>query len=412
MLVARQPILDRDAVVVAYELLARRDLTSVSWSGGADDVRTTERVVGQAFLDMDVWGITEGLPAFVNFGRDLLLDGTVEGLPAELTVVEILETVDPDDEVVRACRRLRDLGYRLALDDVVAGDPRLVLLDTVDVVKIDYATTTPQERVRLFACCRHAGAQVLAEKVERRDQHDEALAMGCDLFQGYFFQKPSLVAGRRPAGERRLHLQLLRSVTGSRIDRDAIGNLLARNPDVAARFRDLWTVVMPDAPLPATVRTALGGLQRADLVKLATLLVVTWLGEHHPRPLLDTTLIRARFCELLIMRGARAGAPLDGYLVGLCSLLDALVGEPLDDVLARIHPSSRLLDACLRDAGALGSVLSLVRGYEHAEWSTVRACCSALSIDGGALGPLYLECLAWSRTMLRRARAVDRGDAW
>ena len=402
VLVARQPILDRDANVVAYELLARRALDAGAWSGGTDDSRTTARVIGQAFLDMDVWSITEGLPAFVNFTRELLLDDTVDALPPELTVVEILETVVPDAAVARACRRLRRAGYRIALDDVVAGDPRLSLLGVVDVVKVDFAATSPAQRGVLLTRCHDAGVRVLAEKVETRQQHQEARALGCDLFQGYFFCKPAVVGGRKPVGERLLHLQLLRSVTAPRIDTDAVGNVLARDAGAAARFQRLLGDRAAD-PTPGSVRAALAGLDQVALARLVALLVVVWLGERHPRPLLDTALIRARFCETLAGDGEDGTTPLDGYLAGLCSLLDALIGEPLDAVLARIHPDPRLVAACLRGEGRLGRLLELVRAYEHGDWSAVRACSSALRIDGAALGPLYLECLAWSRDLLGRA---------
>lgn len=411
VLVARQPILDRNADVVAYELLARRGLDAATWTGVSDDPRTTARVIGQAFLDMDVWSITEGLPAFINFPRELLLDGTAEALPSQLTVVEILETVVPDVAVRDACERLRAAGYRLALDDVVADDPRLVLLNVVDVAKIDFGNTTAEQRERLVARCHEAGVQALAEKVERPEQHDEALDLDCDLFQGYFFQKPALVGTRRRAGARLLHLHLLRSVTGSDIDRDVIGNVLARNPGAAERFRRLWPTVVPSVPPPATIRAALEYLDHAALVRLVTLLVVVWLGERHPRPLLDTALIRARFCELLVQRDGN-GAALDGYLVGLCSLLDALVDEPLDTVLARIRPSATLAAACLRGEGPLGEMLGMVRAYEHGEWSVVRESSAALDIGGATLGPLYLECLAWSRELLHRAGTVKATADW
>jgi c-di-GMP phosphodiesterase len=411
VLVARQPILDRDGEVVAYELLARRTLTDWQWSGLTDDSRTTARIIAQAFLDMDVWGITEGLPAFINFPRDLLLDGTVEALPSGLTVVELLETVPPDTVVAGACRRLRAAGYRIALDDVVADDPRLALLGVVDVVKIDVAATSPAERVRLLAQCRDAKVRVLAEKVETPEQHDEALELGCDLFQGYFFCKPAVVGGRRHTGARPWHLQLLRSVTGPVIDRDAIGNVLARDRGAVTRLRRLWTTVDPRPP-PATVRTALGRLDDPALVRLISLLVVVSLGERHPRSLLDTALIRARFCEQVV-RGLGDGvSALDGHLAGLCSLLDALVAEPLADVLTRIHAPAPLTAACLRGAGRLGNVLHLVRSYEHGDWTAVRQESSALAIDGGLLGPLYLDCLTWTRTVLRAIGAVRTARDW
>lgn len=409
LLVARQPILDRDARVVAYELLARRTPSDATWRRGTEDSRTTSRVIRQAFLEMDVWSLTEGLPAYINFTRDLLLDGVAETLPPELTVVEILETIDPDDEVAAACRRLRTAGYRVALDDVVADDPRMVLLDVVDVVKLDVAATTVDERIALIDRCRVAGVTTLAEKVETPEQHDEAERLGCDLFQGYFFQKPAIVGARQTHGTLLAHLHLLRSVTSDGIDRDAVGNVLARDRYAARRFHDIVEVADPAAGRPRTVREALDTLDDRRLTRAITLLVVLWLGARHPHPLRDAALSRARFCEQLAARFA-AGAPVrpeDGYLVGLCSLLDAMVGEPLAAVLERIQLPAQLADACLHGSGRLGDVLALVRAYERGQWQAVQRHADALGATPAELGPLYLDCLAWVRELLRGVGASD-----
>lgn len=409
LLVARQPILDRQARVVAYELLARQTLRDATWRGGTEDSRTTSRVIRQAFLEMDVWSLTEGLPAYINFTRDLLLDGVAETLPPELTVIEILETIEPDDEIAAACRGLRAAGYRIALDDVVADDPRMVLLGVVDVVKLDVAATTVDERIALIDRCRAAGVTMLAEKVETPEQHGEAERLGCDLFQGYFFQKPAIVGALQTHGTLLAHLQLLRSVTSHGIDRDAVGNILARDRYAARRFHDIVEIADPSAGRPHTVRETLDHLDDRRLTWAITLLVVLWLGARHPHPLRDTALSRARFCEQVTARFA-AGAqvrPEDGYLVGLCSLLDALVGESLAAVLERIRLPAQLTDACLHGTGTLGDVLALVRAYEHGQWQAVQYHADALGAAPEQLVPLYLDCLSWVRELLRGVGASD-----
>ncbi len=407
---ARQPIFDRDARVVAYELLARRTLTDATWSGAVEDSRTTSRVIRQAFLEMDVWSLTEGLPAFINFTRELLLDGMAEALPSELAVVEILETIAPDDEVAAACVRLRAAGYRLALDDVVADDPRLALLGHVDVVKIDFGATDDDQRLALLDRCRAAGVQVLAEKVETPAQHTEARRLGCDLFQGYFFQKPAIVGVRQREGTRLAHLQLLRSVTSRQIDRDAVGNVLARDRYAARRFGDVVEAQHGEAGSQPSVRTMVDRLDDGQLMRAITLLVVLWLGEAHPRPLRETTLIRARFCEQLTALVHADVQPVDawdGYLAGCCSLLDALVDEPLADVLGRIQLPLHLTAACLHHAGTAGSILALVRAYEHGRWPDVLHCATELGVAGRQLGPLYLTCLSQVRTLLDRLEVAS-----
>ncbi|MBW3603410.1 MAG: EAL domain-containing protein [Actinobacteria bacterium] len=409
LLVARQPILDRATRVVAYELLARRTLTDTTWSPRAGDSRTTTRVIGQAFLEMDIWSLTEGLPAFINFTRQLLLDGGAETLPADLTVVEILETITPDAAVEAACRRLRAAGYRIALDDVTAADARLALLGVVDIVKVDIATTTVAERRALVAQCRAAGVQTLAEKVETPTQRDEVASMGFDLFQGYFFQKPSIVGARQRHGSRLGHLQLLGSVMADPIDRDAIGNLLARDRYAARRFQAVAAATTGGAGRSETVRQTLDRTDDARLVTAITVLVVLWLADHHPSALRDTALLRARFCEQLVTDlvdgdGARAD---DGYLVGLCSLLDALLGEPLGDILARIQLRRPLLAACVDEDGTLGAVLALVRAYEHGQWADVQRHATRLGVAPERLTPRYLECVRWVRGLLRQ---IDDGQ--
>jgi EAL and modified HD-GYP domain-containing signal transduction protein len=147
-------------------------------------------------------------------------------------------------------------------------------------------------------------------------------------------------------------------------------------------------------------------------VRLVTLLVMVWLGEQRPRPLLDTVLIRARFCERLTARISDGDVGLEGFLVGAWSLLDALVNEPLADVLARIRPPDHMTAACLHGTGPLGRVLALVRGYEHADWAAVREGSSALAVDGGTLGPLYLDCLAWARDVLHGSHAATHTSGW
>lgn len=403
LLVARQPILDRAGQVVAYELLARRTPDATTWRARRGDSRTTSRVISQAFLEMDIWSLTEGLPAYINFTRELLLDRAAETLPAQLTVIEVLETIAPDAAVEAACRRLRSAGYRIALDDVVAADPRLTLLEVVDVVKIDVAATTSDERQMLLTQCRAAGVQTLAEKVETPAQHDEAVRMGYDLFQGYFFQKPSIVGARQRQGSRLGHLQLLRSVVSDTIDRDAIGNLLARDRYAARQFRAVTAAIAPDTGRSQTIRQTLDDADDQQLIATVTVLVVVWLGEHHPRALQDTALLRARFCQQLAgdVVGDDHIDPDDGYLVGLCSLLDALLGEPLVEILPRIQLRPQLVDACVAERGPLGAMLALVRAYEHGQWDTVAHRAAQIGAPTEGMGVRYLACIDWVRRLMR-----------
>lgn len=396
LLVARQPIFDRQVEVVAYELLAREKDTDSAWTGGQASL-TTARVIGQAFLDMDVWSITQGLPAYINFTRELLINGLANELPPELTVIELPEDIAADDEIRDACRTLRQAGYRLALDDVVADDPRLQLLPLVDIAKLDFGGTTDTERATLLECCRMAGVVVLAEKVETPEQYEEAKLLGCDVFQGYFFQRPSLVRGGRRSDARLLHLQLLRALTAAPVDVDVVGNLLARDRVAASGFVGIASgVAAPPGGVLASVRGGLDRLSQADLQRWISLMVVVRLGEHRPDQLVIDAVTRARFCEYLATRLGSGIAALDAHLVGLLSLLDALVSEPLTRVLGRVCSRARLRTAILYSAEPLGALLDLVIAYEHGAWDRVRRRADQLELSTAGLTRLYLDSLAWA----------------
>jgi c-di-GMP-related signal transduction protein len=203
---ARQPILTRDRKFFAYEILSRY--------GPENYCRPTVRsavsvnAMDELFL-MGVRTMTEGLPAFLNCTREFLLNDYLTLMPKAVVVGEILETVEPDDEVLSTCRRMRAHGYRLALDDYCDLPQTQAFLDIADFVKIDVLLTSFAERRRIVEACHRRGIPVIAEKVET----DERFRLCCDIgyhyFQGYFFCRPQIVERRSVPANKSVYLQLL-----------------------------------------------------------------------------------------------------------------------------------------------------------------------------------------------------------
>jgi EAL and modified HD-GYP domain-containing signal transduction protein len=195
VLVARQPILDRSRRTCAYELLYRR-AAEVTFDGAAEGDQATLSVLDASFFVVGIESLTGGHQAFVNFTRETLVKGYAASVPPQRLVVEVLEDILPDAEVLAACRALKDAGYLLALDDVITADVPPALLDLADIVKIDFQQTDPATRRRIARALRGRRLRLLAEKVETEQEVDQALAEGYELFQGFFFARPSLVSGR------------------------------------------------------------------------------------------------------------------------------------------------------------------------------------------------------------------------
>jgi c-di-GMP-related signal transduction protein len=189
---ARQPIIDRSRHVVAYELLFREDE-----SGEAritDDARATAQLIRRAFRQVGLNSVIGGCAGFVNVDAEMLMSPRVEALPRDRVVLELLETVSVDCAIVERCAELKHLGFRLALDDVCAlGEELEPLLDIVEIVKIDVLQVAPAALGELVRRLRLHPAKLLAEKVDTLERARQCDALGFDLFQGYFFARPTLV---------------------------------------------------------------------------------------------------------------------------------------------------------------------------------------------------------------------------
>jgi EAL and modified HD-GYP domain-containing signal transduction protein len=230
----RQPIVGRHRELVAYELLFRSSL--VNRATIVDDVAATAAVIQHAFSDLGMAAALGGKQGYINVSRGLLLSDVIEVLPPEHVTLEVLETVEITPEVVARCRQLTEAGYTLALDDVVAMPTlAMALLPLMSVVKVDLLAMPQAAIPALVADLRPYGVKVLAEKIDTPEQYDFCHKLGFDFFQGYFFAKPSVLAGRRVAPQA-LALMRIFSLTAADADLDVLETALKQSPDLILRL--------------------------------------------------------------------------------------------------------------------------------------------------------------------------------
>lgn len=192
--VARQPVLDRERNLIAYELLFRSS-GEVAQAQVTDDALITAGVVSRAFVDLGIQTVVGGAKAFINVDAVSLMSSVIETMPADRVVIELLETISIDRSIVRRCRDLKSKGYRLALDDFTRyGAQYEPLLEFVDIVKVDVLSLDPSSLSELVRLLKPWKRTLLAEKVESRQHARECLAMGFHLFQGFYFGRPALVS--------------------------------------------------------------------------------------------------------------------------------------------------------------------------------------------------------------------------
>ena len=294
---ARQPILTANTPIFAYEILSRYGPENYfrPVPGRASDVKAMDEL----FL-IGLKQMTNGLPAFLNCTRDFLLKDYLVLLPRNLIVGEILESVTPDAEVLASCRRMKELGYRLALDDYEDRPDLAPLIEIADFVKIDFLTTSLPEQKRLGEKFAKLKIPLIAAKVETHDQFQRGRDMGYQFFQGYFFCRPEMVSRRSVPENKLIYVQLLRAASGPEIDLTDIAALIKQ--EVSLTYRLLRYLNSPLFGLVGEIHSidhALRMLGEHAIQKWVSLVSVAAIGEDRPGELVRMPLVRARVCELL-----------------------------------------------------------------------------------------------------------------
>jgi len=402
LFIARQPIFDATRDVGGYELLFRDGLSNCF--GGTDGNEATRQVLLNTFVLFGLSRLTGGRPAFINFTREFLFNDLIRLFPPHNVVVEILEDIPAEADVIAACRRLKDAGYTLALDDVTSLEPYGELLELADVVKVDFRATPPDRRREMAKHLTGTTVRLLAEKVETYQEFREAVDEGFALFQGYFFAKPEVVRKRDVPGNRVQYLRLIRELRKPGVTVDGLDRIIKQ--DISLSYRLLKYINSPLFGMRSEIRSvrhALTLLGERDVRRWATLAALSGMAAEKPSELLETGLMRARFCETLSgVLGADARESADEmFLVGLFSVLDALLDVSLEEAVRDAGVSARVKAALLGIPSPLRSVLELVSAYERGEWETVTKLLDVLKVDLRAVAQVFVESVDWARHATR-----------
>jgi EAL and modified HD-GYP domain-containing signal transduction protein len=383
--IARQPIFDRALKVVGYEVLFRNDATNEARV--SDDSAATATVVLNALTEIGLERIVGSHTAWINLPRQFLLDGLASALPPRFTCFEILEGQLIDEPFVEAVRELKRQGYRIALDDFAQVEGVEELLPLADVIKLDYLALGRERIAEQMGNLRRYNMQLLAEKVETREDHSYCQELGFDLFQGFFYQRPELISSRRIDLNRDSVLQVIAALQNPALQLDDVEPLIARDISLSLRLlRYINSAFFGLAHEVASVRQAMVLLGLDNIRRWATLTIVGSL-EGESSELTTTGLIRARFCEL-------AGGTLNHdrselFTLGLFSLIDAMLDAPLEDILREIPFPTDMREALVEHTGFMGELLNAVASLEAGYIGDAKA------VVPNA-GELYMEALLWA----------------
>ena len=407
LFLGRQAILDREQRLFAYELLFRNGTRNAA--DVTDGVQATATVIANAFSELGVEAALGDCRGFINVDEAFLFSDMLELLPKESVVLEILETVPPTEAVVERCKALKAAGFTLALDDVIQLEPAFAeLLALVEIVKVDIQPLSRVQLMQLAMKLKPMGKQLLAEKVDSREQMEQCLKLGFTLFQGYYFAKPTIIAGKK-LDHSQLSLMKLMGLLLGDADTAELEAALKPEPGLTVNLLRMTNSVGAGCSETITsLRHAITVLGRRQLQRWLQLLVFASGSQAgSTNPLLMMAATRGRLMELLAgeLRSGDAAFSDQAFMVGIMSLMPALVGQPIADIVAPLGLSAPVRDALCEQAGALGQLLQVAEASEGGDLDLLGDRLAALpGLGPKALNRAQTQALQWANSI-----AKDKG---
>lgn len=405
--IGRQPILDRQHRLFAYELLFRSG-EQKNEANVHDDLGATANVINHAFAELGVEQALGPYKGFINCDAGLLLSDVLEILPTDKIVLEVLESVEITPEIVARCTELKARGFTLALDDFVDyADKWKPLLDLIEIVKVDLMPLNRAQLAEVTAQLQRWPISLLAEKVDSREQAEHCHALGHHLFQGYYFAKPAIIAGKK-LGHSQLALVRLLGLVMEDAETTVLEEIFKQEPGLAMNLMRLTNSVATGLRTKITsLRHAITALGRRQLQRWLQLLLYTnptGKDSNVASPLLQLAATRGRFLELLagkLRPGAREFED-HAFMTGIMSLMPTLMGASLEEILKSIQLSADVQEALEQKGGQLGIMLHLSEALEAGDGEACHALTEQLpGADHLMVNACLTQALGWASNIGR-----------
>lgn len=392
---ARQPILDVNKNLYAYELLFRDGVDNVF--PGIDENEATSRIIEGSQFNLGIEHLTGNKPAFINFTLETILKNYPTMVPPCSLVVEILETVQPGKKLLEAVKELKSLGYVIALDDYEHKPVWRHFFPYVDLIKIDLRAMSFEEIEQVIAdISDFPDIKLLAEKVETSEEFEKCKLLGFEYFQGYFFSKPEMVKTKTLSPAQMTLAELLYETSTPEIDLPKVTQIFERDINLSYKLlRYTNSAAFKRRAEISTIKQALVVLGKYELKKFLSLLFTASVSDDKPVELLNLAMVRARFCENLASLEGSADSSM-AFLTGMMSLIDAILDQSIEMVMEQLPLSAEIKDALVNKKGVLADYLNLALAYEQGDWENELAIEEQLKLSERQVPATYSNAINWA----------------
>lgn len=383
-MVGRQPILDKNEKLFAYELLFR----SEQGNKIIDGEQATSEVISSSLESIGLFNLTQNKPAFINFTAPMIKNKIPEILAKESIFIEILETVVVDSEIIESCQELKAEGYKIVLDDFEFKEEWIELIKIADIIKIDFINTTSAQRKEILAVIRskyNSQVKFLAEKVENHSGLEEAKKGNYDYYQGFYFTKPDIVSGKKVEPFSLSYNNIIKELNKENPNFKKIEKIIKQDLSMTYSLLRLINSAAYGYDINS-IRQGIVLLGIERLKKWCLLYSFKKLNNQKPDLLLKTALIRAYFADSL---KKYFEIKEDLFVLGLFSLINAYLDRDFEDILAQISLKTEFKEALISRKGKFGTILEIIEIYEKSNWKELKN----YSFDTACVFADYLEAI-------------------
>ena len=397
--VARQPILNKNKQTYGYELLFREG-ESNAFPTNISENRATYRVITENFLALGRSPQHHPSLSFINFTYESIIHDLPMMLPKDQVAIEIPSYCAPDDALYSAVSRLNRAGYTLVLDDFNDAPEWERFVPLVHIIKLDVLHMGIDSACDFVIDQKEMGITTafLAEKIETEAEFEAALDAGFRYFQGYFFSKPKIIKQKYVSPEQTLALQLLGEVIKPEVDYNQIEQIIEK--DVSLSYKLLRFVNTMSSRLDHPIesfRQALVYLGQDKLKIFVSLAVASFISAKKPEELYKLSMQRAQFCQLMAKYKPFRIHTKYLFLIGMFSMLDAMLDSPLETLINELPLIEEAKDALISREGPLGYLLQLEECYEQADWEGIEMICNHMDLDLPDVSKALNEATKWSQ---------------
>lgn len=403
LLLVRQPIFNRWKRVVGYEVIFHA--IDEKQSSSVDREQASRWVMDAHLHLFRPMRLTSGKIAFVPVPRSVVVNELVTVLPPSQTVLEV-DAREGDDELVNICFRLKVTGYPIAIKEFLPWAPVRPLVAIANILKVDFGKVIGSERARAVSVYATPTRKLLAENLSNSEDFNEAERLGYDYFQGEFFCKPETISAKALTSHQFTYIRVMQILSDQNFEFDKIEQVIKTDPSLSFKLlRYINSAAIGVRHRISSLRQALVLLGERLLRRWLLIAVTTLLLENKSHEIIITALIRGHMCEQIAFALGLPSDP-DPFLVGLFSVLDALVDQPLAELLEELPLSNEIKDALLQMPTPLGRVYSLVRAYEMADWETVGVFAEQLKLPQTQLTVFYERSVRWADHLFSKEGAT------